>query len=83
MRTIRLSFAMAALSLTAALALGGCGFTPLYATGGAGGSLAAIDVTTPNDRTGFLLKQSLQDELALQTSGAARYRLDCKVVERR
>jgi LPS-assembly lipoprotein len=83
-RAIRLSFAMAALSLTAAaLALGGCGFTPLYATNSAGGSLAAIDVTTPNDRTGFLLKQSLQDELALQTSGAPRYRLDCKVVEKR
>ncbi len=83
--------ALAALALAAATALGGCGFTPLYATNGAGGSLAAIDVHDPldnafngavQDRTGFLLKQSLINELATK-SGTARYALDTVITEHR
>jgi len=72
------------------LSLGGCGFTPLYANGGVGGGLASIDIPTPitastgvADRTGFLLKQSLNDELAQQPGGSPRYRLDAKITERR
>ncbi len=94
MRAIRLSFAVATLSLTAgALTLGGCGFTPLYATNGAGASLATIDIPTPKDntgyggqiadRTGFLLKQSLLDELATDARSAPRYRLECVITEHR
>lgn len=74
------------------LGLAGCGFTPLYATNGAGGSLSAIDVQMPitaafngdtQDRTGFLLKQSLIDELAVKPDAAARYRLSSRIVEHR
>lgn len=88
----RLPIRAAALAaLTASLALGGCGFTPLYATNGAGGSLAAIDVHDPldnafngtvQDRTGFLLKQSLINELAVK-SGNPRYALDTVITEHR
>jgi len=80
-RPMRFSLAMALSA--AALTLGGCGFTPLYATEGAGGSLASIDVATPNNRSGFLLKQSLQDQLAPKAGEAPRYRLECTVVEHR
>ena len=75
-----------------ALALAGCGFTPLYATNGAGGSLAAIDVRAPltktsyagvtTDRAGFLLKQSLLDEFASRR-GDARFALDTTITEYR
>lgn len=82
------------LSLAAlgAAALTGCGFTPLYATGGAGGQLAAIDIRAPKtntgyagqieDRTGFLLKQSLLDEFASKR-GAPRFVLDTTITEHR
>ncbi len=76
----------------ASLSLAGCGFTPLYATAGAGGALAAIDIHDPydnafngvkHDRTGFLLKQSLTDELAVKPGVAPRYVLDTFIAERR
>lgn len=80
------------LAAVGAAALTGCGFTPLYATNGAGGQLAAIDVRTPKtntgyagqieDRIGFLLKQSLLDEFASKR-GAARYALDTIITEHR
>jgi len=84
-------FAATLLVLTAATALSGCGFTPLYATAGAGGRLAAIDIRDPidnafngpvKDRTGFLLKQSLTDELAIRAV-TPRYALDTIITERR
>lgn len=75
-----------------AAVLTGCGFTPLYATNGAGGQLAAIDVRAPKtntgyagqveDRTGFLLKQALFDEFASRR-GAARFVLDTTITEHR
>lgn len=81
-----------ALTSTASLGLAGCGFTPLYAVNGAGGQLAAIDVPTPldntsngarEDRTGFLLKEALVDELAQRSGAPSRYRLQCVITERR
>jgi LPS-assembly lipoprotein len=78
--------------MLAALALGGCGFTPLYATNGAGDSLAAIAVADPldnsfnglnKDRVGFLLKQSLRDEFASRVDIPARYTLTSTITERR
>ena len=75
------------LILTAGLAgassLAGCGFTPLYAASGVTGGLSAVAPYTPDTRTGFLLKQSLQDELATNASGASLYRLDCAISETR
>ena len=81
------------LSVAGAALLSGCGFTPLYATGGAGGALAAIDIHEPisntgyagrtADRTGFLLKQSLVDEFASTRGGPVRYTLDTVITEHR
>lgn len=79
-------------SAGASLALSGCGFTPLYATNGTGGSLAAIEVLEPldngynglnKDRVGFLLKQSLVDEFASRGKQQARYSLTSVITERR
>jgi LPS-assembly lipoprotein len=73
--------------------LAGCGFTPLYATNGTGPSLAAIDIRPPRtntnykgaaeDRTSFMLKQSLVDELTSRGAGPARYVLDTTITVRR
>jgi LPS-assembly lipoprotein len=75
------------------LGLSGCGFTPLYATNGTGADLAAIDIRPPTDitnyrgtiedRTSFLLKQSLTDELKLHARETPRYALDTQITERR
>ncbi len=58
-----------------AAGLSGCGFTPLYATPGMSPALASVDVETPQTRTGFLLRQQLNDQLARDTDLPARYHL--------
>jgi LPS-assembly lipoprotein len=66
----------------AALLLGGCGFTPLYATKtGVTPQLAAIEVHRPNGRTGYLMGDSLDDELGRDTSVPAKYHLQYAVHE--
>jgi LPS-assembly lipoprotein len=89
---VLIALSVAGLTL-AGLSLAGCGFTPLYATNGAGAALAAIDIRPPKtntdykgtaeDRTSFLFKQSLTDELASRNAGPARYVLDTTLTERR
>ena len=50
--------------LACAAPLAGCGFTPLYATPAVSPALASIDpVLTGTSRTGFLLKEQLNQEL--------------------
>jgi len=63
-------------ALFAALALCGCGFTPLYAARGVSPGLSAIAVNAPHGRTAFLLSQDLEDSLARDRSVAPAYRLD-------
>ncbi len=63
--------------------LSGCGFTPLYATPGVGPALESISVETPLTRTGYLLKQQLNDQLARDTDLPARYHLVTVFDERR
>lgn len=70
-------------ALVGAAPLSGCGFTPLYAASGVPGGMSSIALYTPDTRTGFFLKQSLQDELASSPGSASLYRLDCAVNERR
>ena len=71
-------------ALTAAsLALGGCGFNPLYAQTGVVSNLAAIDVVAPEGRTGFLLRQSLDDAFAKNRSVPASYRMTLALAEAR
>lgn len=68
----------------AALALGGCGFTPLYATPGNLGGLQAVQVDPPpHSRTGYLLRQQLDDELGRDPAAAPAYRLGLEIDERR
>jgi LPS-assembly lipoprotein len=70
------------MALAAGAGLGGCGFQPVYmptASGTAGAAqreLAAIQVALIPDRPGQLLRQALQDRLAMGESGVAqRYNL--------
>ena len=57
-----------------ALALGGCGFTPVYGTQGAGGALRnTVDIETPATREGFRLRSSVEERLGRTTN--PRYRL--------
>lgn len=74
-----------ALGLSVALCgLAGCaGFTPLYARGGAAGDLSQISVEAPAGRTAYLLRERLDDALALDRSAPPRYRLTYTIVERR
>nr|WP_246526773.1 LPS assembly lipoprotein LptE [Plastoroseomonas hellenica] len=71
------------LVLGAALALPGCGWRPLYATGGAGGAetqreLAAVRVALIAERNGQILRRSLQQRLASEGT-AARYDLHAAI----
>lgn len=73
---------IAALSVFAGL--GGCaGFTPLYAQQGVAGDLHAISIDTPHSRTGYLLHQELEDQLAASKTGAPLYRLEVTLNEKR
>ena len=66
----------------ATAALGGCGFTPLYATPGVSTGLSSIQVNIPHGRTAYLLSQSLDDAFARDRSAAPAYRLNITLSER-
>ncbi|MFT3997036.1 MAG: hypothetical protein QM667_06495 [Asticcacaulis sp.] len=69
--------------LTCALpALGGCGFTPVYAQKGLPGELANIEVITTDSRTGYFLRQNLVSGFNT-LEGQKRYRLSVKLTENR
>ena len=64
--------------------LAGCGFTPLYATPGVTGALAGVAVDPPpHSRTGYLLRQQLDDQLGRDPGQPPTYRLALTVDERR
>jgi len=67
----------------AALALAGCGFTPLYAVQGVTPGLSAIDVHGPHGRTAYLLAQDLDSVFARDRSEPPVYQLSFTVAERR
>ena len=76
--------ARACAALTAAAALAGCGFTPLYATPGVTGGLAGVAVDVPaHSRTGFLVSQHLDDEFGRREGVSPTYRLAISVEEHR
>jgi len=66
-----------------ALTLGGCGFSPLYATGGVTAGLSHIEVEAPDGRTAYLLRERLDDALARDRALPAAYRLEYTIDERR
>lgn len=72
-----------ALSAAAALLLSGCGFTPLYAQRGVTPALAAIEVEAPQTRTGYLLREELDDAFARDPGQAPAYRLTLEIDEDR
>ncbi len=58
-------------ALLGALALAGCGFTPVYGTGGAGGALrGTVAYQVPETVDGYILGKRLQDRLGLTDSAA-------------
>lgn len=67
----------------AALAVAGCGFTPMYGDGGAGVSLTRIAVTAQDDRLGYRLREQLEDALAFNRSATPLYRLTTEVQQSR
>src|SRR5258706_14461518 len=67
----------------ASLALAGCGFTPLYAAPNVVSNLARIDVTAPQGRAGFLLRQHLDDAFARGQDGPAAYKMQLSLAEAR
>ena len=73
------------LTLAAAtLALGGCaGFQPLYGDPAVVKGLAAIQVKAPEGRTGYLIRQHLDDAFAKDHSAAPVYAMDLSLGEAR
>jgi LPS-assembly lipoprotein len=74
---------LVAAALLACAGLGGCGFTPLYATPGVTPALQAVDIITPEGRTGHLLAEDLATELAVRNDRKPLYQLNMQLVERR
>jgi LPS-assembly lipoprotein len=71
-------------ALAAGVALAGCaGFQPLYAQGEVVRNLAAIRVDAPEGRTGYLLRQHLDDAFAKDHSAAPRYAMRLSTAEAR
>lgn len=66
---------VAVVLLLSAPALAGCGFTPLYAAPGVSSGLSSIESVAPDGRTGFLLREALDDALARDETKPAAWRL--------
>lgn len=73
------------LTLAAAtFALGACaGFQPLYGDAAVVKGLAAIQVKAPEGRTGYLIRQHLDDAFAKDHSAAPAYRMELSLGEAR
>ena len=69
--------------LCASMGLASCGFTPLYAQQGVVAGLTAVDVVVPQGRTGFLLREHLDDAFGKNRDVAPAYRMDLQVRETR
>jgi LPS-assembly lipoprotein len=70
-------------AVAASLALAGCGFTPLYAAPTVVSNLASIDVTAPQGRAGFLMRQHLDDAFGKNHTGPAAYKMQLSLSEAR
>jgi LPS-assembly lipoprotein len=78
MKTLLCAFAVAAL-----IGVSGCGFTPLYAQPGIAPSLAGVQVTAPEGRTGYLLREQLDEQLGYSAGAAPTYRMALQLSEAR
>ena len=73
--------AFAPLAMPLALALSGCGLSPMYAGGGNGAvarGLASVEVPAIGGQAGWLVRNALCDRLN-DCSGSAKYRLDVRL----
>jgi LPS-assembly lipoprotein len=77
------SLAFAALLALAAPGLQACGFTPLYAPAGLTRQLAAVEVIAPEGRTGYLIREHLDDALAKDRGVTPIYRMKLQLSEQR
>jgi LPS-assembly lipoprotein len=76
--------AVAAVALAlAAAGLSGCGFTPLYATPGVSSGLSSIEVVAPDGRTGYLIREHLDDALAKNRGASPTWRMNLQLAEQR
>jgi len=73
----------AALLAVAALTLSACGFTPLYGPELVTKGLGSIEVVAPEGRTGYLLREKLDDALARDVNLLPTHRLVYTVKEAR
>jgi LPS-assembly lipoprotein len=74
---VRVSLAAALLAtLGLAPALGGCGFTPLYASPTVASGLPAIQVVAPQGRVAYLLREDLDDALGRDKDAPPAWRLE-------
>ena len=74
-----------ALVITAAITLSACGLRPMYAGGGSGAvaqGLAGIEVPAIEGRSGWLVRNALNDRFGTGGAAATRYRLDVRLDER-
>lgn len=72
-------------SLTVAPVLTACGLQPMYAGGGSGAvaqGLAGIHVPAIEGRSGWLVRNALNDRFGAGSVSGARYRLDVRLDER-
>jgi LPS-assembly lipoprotein len=70
--------------MLAAAGLSGCGFAPLYAQPHVVQPLASIAVVAPEGRTGFLIRQHLNDAFAVENrQGAPAYNMRLALGEQR
>lgn len=72
-----------ALSLVMLVGLAGCGFTPLYGQPTVAPSLAGVQITAPEGRTGYLLREQLEEQLSYSAGAAPTYRMALQLSEER
>jgi LPS-assembly lipoprotein len=82
LRTSRKAALAAVLALIGA-GLSGCGFTPLYATPGVASGLSSVEVVAPDGRTGYLIREHLDDALVKNRDRAPTYRMSLQLGEQR
>jgi LPS-assembly lipoprotein len=73
----------AALIAVSALTLSACGFTPLYGPETVSKGLGSIEVIAPEGRSGYLLREKLDDALARDVNLLPTHRLTYTVKELR
>ena len=64
------------IAIALAPVLGGCGFTPLYASPTTAAGLPAIEIVAPQGRVAYLLREDLDDALGRDKNAPAAWRLD-------